>query len=58
MLIAPLVVLTGVASYISGNGLAGWWFLPYPLEYTVAAAMHASYALRSPKTSRLLTVLA
>ena len=51
MLIAPLIVLAAVASYVGGNGLGIWWFVPNPFQYIIAAAMHGSYVLRSPRTS-------
>jgi len=57
MLIAPLIVLAAVASYVGGNGLGIWWFVPNPFQYIIAAAMHGSYVLRSPRTSPALAAL-
>ena len=54
MLIVPLVMLGMAAAYVSGQGLAGAWYVPFPCQYVVAGALHASYALRSPKTRGFL----
>lgn len=52
ILILPLLVLAVLASYVGGLGLARW-HTPSPVEYLIAAAVHAAWILPATRRSSL-----
>jgi hypothetical protein len=53
LLVFPLLVLGALASYVTGLGLARW-HTPFPLEYAIAGALHASWIVPAARRSGLL----
>ncbi len=53
-LVFPLLVLSALASFLAGLGVAARWHTPFPLEQGIAAALHATWLLGASRKAGLM----
>lgn len=58
ILILPLLVLEAFAAYVAGLGFAASWHPVFPLEYTIAGALHAAWTLPAARRSGSFLLIA